>query len=202
MNPIQRQPSELYSQQPYVTVPAQQTEEYLSQDYESRNVMQEYGSIIKELTDTEKIVKDFELRLRGKRIDEEGKIVKLDDTESYIKSDRAARDFIDIIRSLVNRHNDFSYYEENDAYAIIQGANYTITRWLMLQGDEVPLRYRFKISFEAMSLISASMHKAMKGRMLVWTKGSFKEGMNHSDNNQQQQGKGFMEMMWPFPRRK
>ena len=51
----------------------------------------------------------------------------------------------------------------------------------MFQGEEVPLRYRSKITFEALSLITASLHKAIEGKMLKWSKGSFSEGRNFSD---------------------
>lgn len=150
-------------------------------EYETRNLAAEYGSIIKDLTDTEKILMEFELRLRGKKM-ENGKIVFDPNMESYIKTDRAAATFMDIVRSAVNRHNDFSFYEKNEINPIIFGANYTICRWLMLQGEDVPTRYRAKISFEAMYLINASLHKALNGRILTWTKGSFSEGRNITDN--------------------
>jgi hypothetical protein len=149
------------------------------------DMTEQYGSIIKELTDTEKLLADYELRLRGKMRDASGKIVDDNRGEPRINSDRAARDFVDIIRGVVNRHNDFSFYSENDAIAITNGANYTINRWLMLQAAEVPLRYRSKISFEAMALIFASVHKATEGKILKWTKGAFSEDMNRQGDARQ-----------------
>lgn len=167
-------------------------------DY-SRDIIPSYGSIIKDLTDTKDMLDLYELRLRGKKKDASGKIVFDEGGTERVKTDRAARDFVDIIRGVVNRHNDFSYYDEKDSNAIIMGANYTICRWLMFQGDEVPLRYRYKISFEAMSMIFSSTHKAIGGKMLLWTKGTFNEGMNHSGESNQK--KGIMDYIFPFRRR-
>lgn len=145
---------------------------------------EKYGSIIKDLTDTDLILKRFEARLRGKIVKDNGDIVIDPSQIAYVRTDQAARDFVDIIRSIVNRHNDFSFYTENEAYAIVEGAAATINRWLMLQGADIPTRYRAKIAFEGMALISASLHKAMNGRILVWTKGTFKEGMNITQSPQ------------------
>lgn len=166
------------------------------QDYEYINNVEQYGSIIKDLTDTEKILDEFELRLLGKKRDESGKILDDEYRDVMIQKHRVAREFVDILRSVVNRHNDFSYYEENEGFAIINGANTTLNRWLMLQAEDVPLRYRSKISFEAMSLISASVHKAINGRMLVWTKGTFNEGRNFSE--QPNQKKSVMDYIFPW----
>lgn len=167
-------------------------------DYEYQDMSQAYGSIIKDLTDTDAILEKFELRLRGKKI-EQGKVVDDSKATAYITTDQAARDFVDIIRSQVNRHNDFSYYEKNEINPIILGANYTITRWLMLQGKQVPTRYRQKIAFEAMGLINSSLHKALNGRMLTWTKGSFQEGRNITE---QPQKKGIWEYIFPSGRKR
>jgi len=159
----------------------------LRQDY--LETVEQYGSIIKDLTDTEKLLEDFELRLRAKRKSATGEVEVIPYSEAYIKTDQAARDYVNLLRSIVNRHNDFSFYELKEGYALIDGANYQINRWLLLQGEDIPTRYRCKISFEGMALISASMHKAMEGRMLRWTKGTFGENRNFVDNpNQQKQG--------------
>ena len=152
--------------------------------YESKDMPEKYGSIIKDLTDTDDMLRKFEARLRGKIVKDNGDIDIDSSQTAYIKTDQAARDYIDLIRSIVNRHNDFSYYEPNEAFAIVEGAAATLNRWLMLQGKDVPTRYRAKIAFEGMALISASLHKAMNGRILVWTKGTFKEGMNISQSPQ------------------
>ena len=163
-------------------------------DYEFRDMSEAYGSIIKELTDTEAILDSFELRLRGKIRDQNGDVKELEGAEEpYVRTDRAAREFVDIIRSIVNRHTDFSYYELADAYSIIEGANNILNRWLLLQGGDVPTRYRGKISFEALALIKASLHKATNGRMLTWTKGSFNE--RRSGENTEQK-KSIWDYVW------
>lgn len=134
-----------------------------------------YGSIIKDLTDTDKIMEAFELRLRGKKKALNGQIVDDPSGTAYIKDDKAARDFVNIVRSIVNRHTDFSFYDEKEAYGVIDGASTIIPEWLMMAGETVPKDYRIKIGFEAMSYIKASCHKAMNGRMLTWTKGAISE---------------------------
>lgn len=178
----QQNPSQIIPQYNY---PSQVQEQYpytTAEDYEQRDISTQYGSIIKDLTDTDKILEEFEMRIVGKKYDSNNKLVDDPDAEPYIKKQKISREFMNIIRSQVNRHNDFSFYEINEVDNILFGANYTINRWLMLQGTEVPLRYRSKLSFEAMGLISASLHKAMNGRMLTWTKGSFQEGRSINDS--------------------
>lgn len=165
-------------------------------DYEYQDLPESYGSIIKELTSTDKIVEDFELRLRGKVMNKDGTVKDDPAQEAYIKSDRAARDFVNIIRSHVNLHVDFSYFEAKEIQTRIWGANINITRWLMLQGSDVPTRYRAKIAFEAMNLIDASYHKAQDGKMLKWTKGSFREGRNM--NEMPGKNKGIWDYIFPF----
>lgn len=175
----------------------QQNDFMMPEDYEKIDAVQGYGSIIKDLTDTQDILDQFEMRVRGKKRLQNGDIVDDKDLGAYIKTDKAAREFMSIIRSTVNRHNDFSYYNEEDAYSIIDGANEIICHWLMLQGEDVPTRYRRKLSFEAMSLISASMHKALEGKMLVWTKGTFREGVN-INQNPNDKGNSVWNYIWPF----
>lgn len=157
-------------------MPQQHYEPPLEQEIEpERDAIDTYGSIIKDLTDTDKIMEDFELRLRGKKKSISGEIVDDPKARVYIKTDEAARDFVNIVKSIVNRHTDFSYYEEKEAYSIIEGAAVVIPEWLMNQGEIVPKGYRQKIGFEAMSYIKASCHKALNGRMLTWTKGAITE---------------------------
>ena len=172
-----------------------------TQEYEFTDSIERYGYIIKDLTDTEKIVDAFELRLLGKKLTPEGKIIKDETQDPKITKPSVAREFVDIVRAVVNRHNDFSYYDEKEAYMVIFGANYTMNRWLMMQADDIPLRYRSKIAFEGMSLISASLHKAMNGRMLVWTKGTFSEGRNMNPNGAQEKS-GLMDYIFPWMKRK
>lgn len=166
--------------------------------YEYVDNIEQYGSIIKDLTDTEKILEDYELRLRGKVRKKDGSVHKDPNLNPYIKTDQAARDFVDFIRSVVNRHNDFSFYDEKEADKILMGANYEINRWLMLHGDVVPLRYRSKISFEAMAHINSSTHKAINGRMLTWTKGSFSEGRSMHEGGSPHNKKSILNYIFPF----
>lgn len=166
-------------------------------DYQFRDATEQYGSIIKDLTDTEKILLDFELSIQGKYINKDGDIVLRPNIEPYIKNENSAREFVDIIRSFVNRHNDFSFYSENEIYDYIQGANVIISRWLMFQSSDVPLRYRQKIAFQGMALINASLHKASGGKMLVWTKGTFREGLNISADPQQKK-RGLLSYVFPW----
>ena len=57
------------------------------------------------------------------------------------------KEFADMVRGFVNRHNDFSYYNDVEINDYMMGSITVINRWLMLQGSDVPLRYREKISF-------------------------------------------------------
>jgi hypothetical protein len=166
-------------------------------DYQFRDATEQYGSIIKDLTDTDKILMDFELSIQGKFINEEGKIMSRPNIVPYIPNENTAREFVDLVRSFVNRHNDFSYYSENEINDYIQGANVIISRWLMFQSSEVPLRYRQKIAFQGMALINASLHKASGGKMLVWTKGTFREGLNISADPQQKK-RGLLSYVFPW----
>jgi len=141
-----------------------------------------YGSIIKDLIATEVILEKYELQLRGKKKDSEGKIMDDPTAEPYIKTDRAAREYVNLLKSMVNTHNDMTYYEPDEAGDIMDGAIRLIPWWLMLQGDDIPTRYRRKIGWEGLSLINASLHKAINGRMLVFLKGSFREGTSYNMN--------------------
>lgn len=190
---------EIYPQYPYPPEVQQGGYPHDERMYEYVNNVEQYGSIIKDLTDTETLLDNFELRLLGKKRNPDGKVVDDDAREVLIHKKRVAREFVDILKSVVNRHNDFSYYSEKEGYAIINGANYTINRWLMLQAEDVPLRYRSKISFEAMSLISASIHKAIDGRMLRWTKGTFTEGRNI--NERPQERRSMMDYIFPWTKK-
>ena len=162
-------------QDPYNLQPGMQDPSY---DYDT---IEAYGGIIKDLTDTEKILDDYELKLRGKKRKEDGSIIVDKSQRAMVKTDMAARDLVNLARSVVNRHNDFSYFELKESQAVLHGFVRTVNRWLMFQCDEVPLGYRQKISFELTSFVFASLHKATDGRMLKWTKGTFREGTNITD---------------------
>jgi len=186
-----QQTNQQYNQAP------QQIPQGNAQEYGQQDTIQNYGSIIKDLTETDEMLNMYELKLRGKKKDASGNIIEDTCGEQRMKTDRAARDFVDLLRSIVNRHNDFSYYDAKTAYALLGHLNYTICRWLMFQGEEVPLRYRFKISTEAMNMANASVFKAVDGKMLHWTKGTFSEGMQRQDGGEK---RGIMDMI--FNRRK
>lgn len=162
-----------------------------------QDLVDTYGSIIKDLTDTDKLLDEFELRLRGKVRTEQGKVVDDPAGTAYIKTDRAARDFVNIVKSIVNRHTDFSFYEVKEGYALIDGACKLIPEWLMYQGGDVPKGYRVKIGFEALSLIKASVHKAINGRMLTWTKGAINEQASFNSRPETEK-KGLMDFILPF----
>lgn len=170
--------------------------------YEPKDVIEQYGSVVKEIFDTEKLLRAYYASLRGRKIDEQEKEVLDEDAEVYIKTERAAKEFIQLVKSKVNKHIDFSYFTENEANDRIIGSIKEINRWLMLQGEEVPLRYRSKIAAEAMALIDASYHKSTNGRMLLWTKStiSLQEGLNITHNPEQHKG-GWLSNIWPFGRK-
>lgn len=165
--------------------------------YESKDMIQTYGSIILELFQIEKELLVFEARLRAKTIDVQGNIVDDPKGIAYVRTDQAARDFMDIIKSKVNKHIDFSYYTEDEANSRICGASALINRWLMMQGEDVPLRYRRKLADQAMSLIDASYHKATNGRMMIALRGIYKEG-TQNNAGQEQQKKSLLAGLWPF----
>jgi len=168
-----------------------------NKNYETYDGIEAYGSIIKDLTDTKDMLDLWELTLQGKKKLDSGAVVDDPLMTAYIKKPQAARDFVDIVRSVVNRHNDFSYISEKQAANLIYGANYNINRWLMLQSDDVPLRYRSKISFEAMARINSSVYKAVDGKMLTWTKGSFQEGRQVNERPEESK-KSLMSYIIPF----
>lgn len=136
--------------------------------------IESYGSIIKDLTDTEELLKNYELRLIGKKEDDDGKIV--DDKEPIIKNPDRAKEFVDMIRSVANQNTHFTWFDKNDILNTLNAFNYTMNRWLMFQADAIPLRYRGKLSHEAMNIAKASLHKAKDRTLLGWSKGSIKEG--------------------------
>jgi len=156
-----------------------------------------FGSIIKDLTDTEMFLREYELRLMGKKENERGDIVDDGNVVPIIKSEKTAREFVDMIRSVANQNTHFTGFESGDVYNSLNALNYTMNRWLMFQAGNVPLRYRQKLSLEAMNIAKASLHKAKKHLILTWSKGNIREGqqITHSDGEK----KGFMNFL--FPRR-
>ena len=138
--------------------------------------IENYGSIIKDLTDTEKFLQKYELRLVGKKLDDNGNAVDDVGIKPRVKDERIAREFVEMIRSVANQNTHFSGFEKEDIYNSLNSLNYTMNRWLMFQGENIPLRYRGKLSMEAMNIAKASLHKANKALLLKWSKGSITEG--------------------------
>jgi len=162
----------------------------------SRDLIKEYGSIIKDLTDTDKLMEAFELRLRAKVKDENGKIVEDKNGIAYVKTDKAAREFVDFMRSVVNRHTDFSYYDSKDSEAIVKGFAQEMAWWLAARGKDIPLHYRGKILIEAGAYMFASLRKAENGTMLKWSKGAISE--SSAFNQRPEKPKGMLDYLMPW----
>jgi len=148
--------------------------------------IESYGSIIKDLTDTEELLRKYELRLIGKKENEEGDIE--DDKEPIIKNPDKAKEFVDMIRSVANQNTHFTWFDKNDILNTLNAFNYTMNRWLMFQAEDIPLRYRGKLSHEAMNLAKASLHKSKDSVMLKWSKGSISEGQQISRQPEKKSG--------------
>lgn len=153
-----------------------------------------YGSIIKDLMDTNKDMEDFELRLLAKERNDDGKIMSIKGLEP-IMDESTAKDFINKIKSVVNKNTHFSKFNEKTVTNVLMLMNYDLNRYLMFQGKRVPLRHRIGVSIEAMNMINASLHKAMEGAILRWSKGQINEGINTS--YQPPQRKGIFQYLFP-----
>jgi len=149
--------------------------------YEQDNIIQDYGSIIKDLTDTDKMLTAFEMRLLGLGYDPEDKNKIIKFREPLMEAE-LVRDFLDQIRSIVNQNTHFTYYDKTNVENILFIAGYQLPRWLMMQGNGIARKHRGTINFMAMNLIMESLHKANDGKILKWTKGSFREGSNRNDD--------------------
>lgn len=155
------------------------------------------GSIIKDLTDTEAMLLNYELSLCGLMINEEGKIVKNPEIDPRITDRRVAKEFVDTIRSIANQNTHFSGFEDKDVGNSLMALNYTINRWMMFQSGKIPRLYRQKLSLEAMNLTKASLMKARKALILQWSKGTIREGRTeHYSPNEK---KGMFD--WLMPKR-
>lgn len=159
--------------------------------------VESYGGIIKELVSPSAIMLDFEMRLIGKERDKSGNYVLNPKLKPKIVDEGVAREYVDLIRSVVNDNINFCKISENEAYGMLMGLNYTINRWMMFQAGSIPCYYRQKISFEGMALASESIHKAMNGHVSIWSKGSFKDQQTPNAN----QGKGILDYVFPFRKR-
>jgi len=159
------------------------------------DMVETYGGVIKELTDVDALLEHFELRLQGKYF-EDGEVKDRKDAKFKL-SESVAIEIVDMIRSIVNQNTHFSKIPKNVVPSLIMSANVALTRFLMLKGKEVPIRYRNKVAFEAMNLIVASLYKSHEGTILTWTKGSFAE----KQPNMNQNNKGFSIFPWNWNRR-
>lgn len=149
------------------------------------DLIQHYGSIIKDLTDTETLLYKFELRLLGKGIDEQGNIIKL---REPMMDEEKVRDFVDQVKSIVNQNTHFTRFNDKKMDAILQNAGSHIPRWMMQQGSAVPQKNRGAINFMALNLIIESLHKANEGTILRWSKGGFTDSSTHAPMNERQKG--------------
>lgn len=158
------------------------------------DLIETYGGIIEKLTSTEKLLMEYEFKLQGKRFDTKtNSIIEIPSLQ--IRMDEAkAIEFVDMLRSIVNQNTHFSNFDDGVINNILLSANYSINRWLMFQGESVPLRHRPKIAFEAMNMIIASLYKSNNGTILDWTKGSFSVGEDNKGNNKQ--SNMFMPWTW------
>lgn len=157
--------------------------------------IENYGSIIKDLTDTEEMLLKWELQLTGKTFDEKGNIVDDERNKPRIKDIQVAKELIALVRSIANQNTHFSGFEDKDVYHSLDALNYSLNRWMMFQGDKIPRLYRQKLSLEAMNICKASLMKANKALILQWSKGNIKEG---TTTNYNPNGKKSM-FSWLFP---
>ena len=192
MNPPQ------YYLPPEALQPPQQ-DPYVEPQYDRDfDQVERYGSIIKDLTDTEKYLEEYELRLIGKTRDKDGKVIVDPLSKAIIKDEQSARDFIELIRSVANQNTHYSGFDEKDVITSLMALNHTINRWMMFQHEKIPRLYRQKLAIEAMNIAKASLLKANKALILQWSKGNIKEGQNFNYNpNQEKQGM----FSWLFPRK-
>lgn len=159
--------------------------------------IESYGSIIKEITDTEAFLKAYELRLVGKVEDDSGNMVRDKSITPMINNDQTAKEFVDMIRSIANQNTHFTWFNNADILNSLNAMNYTMNRWLMFQRDIIPLRYRQKLAFEAMNIAKASLHKAKDRTLLGWSKGNIKEGQQITQGGGgMQQKRGLMDMLF------
>ena len=161
----------------------------------AQDMVEKYGGVIRDLTDTESMLLAYEWKLQGKRLNKTTQLVE--DIVGLNKSmdEAKAIEFVDLIRSIVNQNTHFTNFNETIINNLQASSNYTINRWLMFQGEKVPLRYRGKISFEAMNMITESLYKSLGGTILDWTKGSFTVG-EREGANQGKQPSMFMPWTW------
>ncbi len=193
MQPMQPQYQEI-NVSPYGVEQPQQLPPQYDRDFDQ---IESYGSIIKDLTDTEAFLKAYELRLVGKTENDNGELIKEEGVTPMIKNDQTAKEFVDMIRSIANQNTHFTWFNKDDILNSLNAMNYTMNRWLMFQRSTIPLRYRQKLAFEAMNIAKASLHKAKDRTLLGWSKGNIKEGQQITQGGGGMQPKrGIMDMLF------
>jgi len=155
--------------------------------------IEQYGSIIKDLTDTEKLLDQLRMTILGLQM-VDGKEVK---TRKEVRIDEdAVHEFLNLVRGVVNQNTHFSRYDDATVESILKALNYHTNRFLMLQGARIPIRYRANIATQAMALCTGSLYKAKEGNILRWTKGSFMESKTANDSFASEK-KGFLSFLFP-----
>ncbi len=155
--------------------------------------MDQYGSIIKDLTDTHSLLEQMRLDILGRKM--------VDGKEMQVKSRKnsidpaAAYEFVRLIKAIVNQNTHFSRFDGQTIQQILKAVNYHSNRFLMLQGGRVPLRYRANMATEAMLLVTGSVYKASDGTILRWTKGSFADNRQLTEGPQAK-SRGFWEKVF------
>lgn len=186
----QPQPPQGYYQGMEQPLPqADYTQEYVPQD-----LVEGYGSIIRDLTDSEKLIEDFKMQLLGLRKRDDGKIVR---TRKTMVDADTATEITNLMKGIINQNTHFSSFDENRAINTLSALNYHLNRYLLQCGERIPLRMRANIATQAMALAQGSTFKANDGTILRWSKGGF------SDTPQQRSGGGgFNPLNWILPGRK
>lgn len=174
----------------YQDIPVQNYQDYMPPPEYDRNFDQidQYGSIIKDLTAVDELLNRYELRLLGKKENDMGEVVTDENLKPMITDEQAAKEFVEMIRSVANQNTHFTGFEQGDILNSLNALNYTMNRWLMFQGEKIPKMYRQKLSLEAMNIAKASLHKAKRHLILSWSKGNIKEGQQVNYNPNQKPG--------------
>lgn len=189
-----RNPNDRFNDRP--EYPEMDYDQYMpdQQEWERDDLFREYGSIIKDLTDTTDMLKRFELRLLGYGENLKGEIVPI---RQPMMEPELVSEFMDMIRSIVNQNTHFSKYDGKNVEALLERAAYEIPAWMMDKGNACPRKKRGAINFMAFNLIYGSLFKANEGTILRWTKGSFRDGtMGRPQDTNRKRGLFSKFMFW------
>lgn len=173
----------------------QQQEPPQQMEYVPQDMIEGYGSIIKDLTDSDKLVEDFRMQLLGlRRREEDGKIVRV--RKTLVDADTVS-EITNLMKGIINQNTHFSSFKEDRALNTLGALNYHLNRYLMQCGEKVPLKMRANIATQAMSLAQGSTFKANDATILKWSKGGFSDSAP-----QQRAGGGLNPLNWILPGRK